>query len=63
MKYRFEPVRFYTRDMTRVVGEDCYMLSPEADIIIKYKLDHCKPAAGRFIIRNTIHSGMRRNPG
>ena len=63
VRYRFEPVRFYTRAMARLVGEGCYMLGPEADILMNSKLDHCKPAVGRVVISNTVHSGRRRNPG
>ena len=63
VKYKFEPVRYYTRAMPRLVGEGCYMLGPEADILMNGKMDHCKPVVGRVVITNTVHTGRRRNPG
>ena len=63
VKCRFEPVRYYTRAMARLVGKGCYIMGPVADILMKGKLDHSKPVVGRVVITNTVHTERRRNPG
>ena len=63
VKFKFEVVRYYTRAMARQLGEGCYILGPEADILMNGKLDHCQPAVGRVTISTMVTTGRRRNPG
>ena len=64
VKSKFEIVRCYSKPMGRLISEGCHILSPEADICMNGKLDHCKPAVGRVVITNTVYSGRRnRNTG
>ena len=60
-----EVVKCYARAMDRQIGEGCFILSPEADLLMNGKLDHMKPAVGRMVVSTAVHSGRRRgrNPG
>ena len=65
VRFKYEMVRCYNKPLGRLISEGCHILSPEADICMNGKLDHCKPAVGRVVISNTVYSGRRRgrNPG
>ena len=50
--------------MRRLVGEGCYMLGPEVDILMNGKMDRMtgkmdryKPVVGRVVITNIVHTG------
>ena len=51
--------------MDRQIGEGCFILSPEADLLMYGKLDHMQPAVGRVVVSTSVYSGRRRgrNPG
>ena len=61
VKFRMDVVRCYGRAMDRPIGEGCFILSPEADILMNGKLDHMKPVVGRMVVSTTVHSGRRRD--
>ena len=61
VKYRLDVVRCYARAMDRQIGEGCFILSPEADLLMNGKMDHMQPVVGRMIVSTTVQSGRRRN--
>ena len=61
VKYRLDVVRCYARAMDRQIGEGCFILSPEADLLMNGKMDHMQPVVGRMIVSITVQSGRRRN--
>ena len=60
VKYRMEVVRCFARAMDRQMCEGCYIMSPEADLLMNGKLDHMQPVVGRMVVSMTVHSGRRR---
>ena len=65
VRFRMDVVRCYVRAMDRQIGEGCFILSPEADLLMNGKLDHMKPVVGRMVVSTAVHCGRRRgrNPG
>ena len=58
-----EVVKCYARAMDRQIAEGCFILSPEAELLMK--LSHTKPVLGRKVVSTAVHCGRRRgwNPG
>ena len=48
--YRLEVVRCYARAMNCQIGEDCFILSPKADLFISGKMDQMEPVVGRIVV-------------
>ena len=65
VRFRMEVVKCYARAMDRQIGEGCFILSPEADLLMNSKLNHMKPVVGRKVVSTAVHCGRRRgwNPG
>ena len=61
VRYRIKVVRCYARAMGRQIGEGCFILSPEADLLMNGKMDHMQPVVGRMVVSTTVYSGRRKS--
>ena len=56
-----EIVKSFNRAMDRQIIEGCYIMSPEADLLMNDKFAHVKPMVGRMVVSTVAQSGRRKD--